>query len=311
MRNRSRVPFIAVVVLVGATLTGVSAACGSATSSTGTPVASSTSAATSASVPATPHATAAPSANPNTAGHPPLRWDDYPGPIAKLNVTAPRIWATRPIGYTWDVLGIYQHDRIRSEADAQVIGDPGDETWVPNALVADVSTEKAKVGDRVLAQLNSGLSALYAKVTKIGEETITVRSVIIDNAEDTEIEPAFVIPLRGTAAFGAPAVFPSEIEDWWDAGILVYLGPSKAWVLGSAGDMNLVDANKIHLVDTSRTFAIGTKVMARHAARGGRLGPGVVSAILEDGLRYRVAFDATVEGGEEIVGYEAVTIPFH
>jgi hypothetical protein len=289
-----------------ALVSAASAGCGSAPAANRTPtLAAESASATSAA------STARPSdADPGASGPKPHRWDDYPGPVAKRTLTAKRIWATRPIGHTWDVLGIYLHDRVRSEGDAQVIGDPGDETWVPNALVADVATDRPNVGDRVLAQLNSSLSALYARVTNVGDETVTVQSVLIDDPDETEIEPAYVVPLRGKAAFGAPVVFPSEIEDWWDSGTLVFPGPGQAWVLGSAGDMHLVDPKQIHLVDTSRTFAVGTNVVARHAARGGRLGPGVVSAILEDGLRYRVAFDAADEGGEEIVGFEAVTVPF-
>jgi hypothetical protein len=47
-------------------------------------------------------------------------------------------------------------------------------------------------------------------------------------------------------------------------------------------------------------------VVAENQASGGWLHPGVVKAVLHEGLLYRIAFD---KGGEELQGFELVTAP--
>ena len=230
-------------------------------------------------------------------------WTAFPGPVVKKQITSRTVWAAVPLSDEWDVLALFLVDRVRADGNEQVVKLGERELWVPNALASPPTSGVVQPGAPVLVQLYGSLSAQYGRVVKASGEKVTVKSVVIKDVEEVEVEAQYVVPLRGAVAFGESAAYET-FADHWTTGIVLHPGPGTAWMLPSTGIAKDVDATKVKPMAVTKRYTVGAKVLAENAASGGWLHPGVVKAVVNDGLQYRIAFD---KGGEELRGFEVVT----
>jgi hypothetical protein len=228
----------------------------------------------------------APSVSPVAAGEP--AWAAKLPDVLPPVVAAQRVWAAPPLrGSEMVDIGVYTvegvHDRRVSLTDR--LGQRID--GVPGALVhaARIGPKLAE-GDIVLCYAWT-LSAVLARVAKLSSgQEIEVQYDWAGTTKSSTIEHCQP-PLGGLEPL-AFVGFPKGGAV--SRGQLIALSREQGWVRTASGHVELHPVRALQPLALPRTDrAVGEKVRAYSWATGFQ--PGVVSKVLESGLRYRVKLD--------------------
>ena len=244
--------------------------------------------------PAPPHASIPEPILPTAAATSSAAADSAPAWASALPDVAPsarkgqRVWATIPRGDlprvgVFTVEGIY--DGLYSLTDA--MGQRVDR--VPASLVHRAArTRKLQEGEVVFfyTKATPGLIGRVSEIIPGGEINVrydaagTTRQTAVDHAET---------PLRGLVAL-AFVSFPKAGRQ--SRGLLVALSAEQAWVRTSSGHVEMHPRAKIKALPTPLPAPkVGSRVRAYAWATG--IQTGVVTAVIEPSLRYRIKVDDT------------------
>lgn len=176
----------------------------------------------------------------------------------------------------------------------------GQRRRIPSPFVRRKSaTYGLAVGSPVLTPFASG--SRYGRVSAILEDRVTVDLASPHLAGSAELSLYDVIPLDGSAHFGAPVVYRLG-SNWCWGQLLSEAGPM-AWVLNSRGQVLEVGSVSLRTVAPAR-FAVGDEVFALD---GEVMRPARVVAVLHNEICYAVMFEG--RGREELRNYSQVTSP--
>lgn len=242
----------------------------------------------------------------------PVKWNDYSGPFSKSELKAgDTAWAVMPVSAGWETLKFTSATVDRTEEKDVVFktSENHAEVWVPSPFcVASRPVEGLVKGDSVMVPARG--SRAFARVVGVEGTKVKVRYRFAGDAQEIEVENNVVVKLDGTLKFGAPVGFQDRVKGpggddklGWFWGQLVSVGEDKAWLVTSTGKPRRVAASAVKPLSVHVTPKVGDKVWA---GRGEDLLPGVVSEVIDDGLRYKVKLDI---GEDTSASFDGVTTP--
>ena len=177
----------------------------------------------------------------------------------------------------------------------------GQRRRIPSPFVRRKSaTYGMAVGSPVLMPFASG--SRYGRVSAISEDRITVDHGGPHAVGSAELSLYDVIPLDGSAHFGAPIVY--RLGSSWCWGQLLSSAGPTAWVLDWRGEPLEIDSLSLRPIAPAR-FEVGDTVIA---IDGGVMKPATVVAALHNEICYAVMFEGR-PSREELRNYSQVTSP--
>lgn len=248
-----------------------------------------------------------------------VRWPQYDGPSVKVPITGPRAWAAAPFptgsgrcSYA-DGITISVENYLR-EAGTQNVFKL--DRWQdcefasPGALTLPLSKKPPKPGDFILAELDNG--SQYGVVNRVDKDKIIYTekvSVVKAKTQNAECKLGEALVVGNAARLGSPAAM-KDGGRWYIVTFLVS-DERAAWVIkqGSPPHAIKVEADAIRIIDHTKPFKIGAKVLA---ARTGEvresdfeLEPGTITRSIDEVI-YEVHFDG---GGKEYIPVENLSAP--
>lgn len=243
----------------------------------------------------------------------PVKWTDFSGPFGRSELSAgSAAWAVAPVSAGWETLK-FSWGTVERVEEKEVVfklnGPDKAEIWVPSAFCAPAPKVDGLVkGDAVMVPARG--SRAFARVTGVEGSKVKVRYRFAGDVQELEVESNMAIKLDGNLKFGAPVGFQDRAKgpggedklDWfW--GQLVNVAEEKAWLVTSTGKPRRVGLSAVKPLKLSVSPKVGDKVWA---GRGEDLLPGVVSEVVDDGLRFKVK----LENGEDTsASFDSVTTP--
>ncbi|NUP09081.1 MAG: hypothetical protein HOW73_23770 [Polyangiaceae bacterium] len=235
----------------------------------------------------------------------PLKWTDFGGPIVKPELKAgDRAWAVVPVSAGWDTLKFSLLTVDRVEGDDAVFSSAADKRaiFVPGAFVSAAKPAQGLAKGDTVAVAEKDSRAI-ARVTSVDGGKVKVRFRYAGDIQELELDPSEVVKLDGTLKFGAPAGF-SDTRDQpggqpkteWHPAYFVQTAEDKTWVVTTTGKPHRLAASNVKPLGIHVAHKAGDKVWV---ANGELLVEGQVTAIEDDGLRYKVK-----------VGTEETSLPF-
>lgn len=243
----------------------------------------------------------------------PVKWNDFSGPFGHSDLAAgSAAWAVAPVSAGWETLK-FSWGTVERVEEKEVVfklnGADKAEIWVPSAFCAPAPKVEGLVkGDAVMVPARG--SRAFARVTGVEGSKVKVRYRFAGDVQELEVESNMVVKLDGTLRFGAPVGFQDRVKGpggddklGWFWGQLVNVAEEKAWLVTSTGKPRRLALSAVKPLKVQVAPKVGDKVWA---GRGEDLLPGVVSEVVDDGLRFKVKLD---EGEDTSASFDSVTTP--
>lgn len=167
----------------------------------------------------------------------------------------------------------------------------------PQLVRRKSATYGLAVGSAVLIPYAS--TSRYGRVAAVNDDRLMVE--IAGSQALADLSLYDVIPLDGSAHYGAPVVFRSE-GDWCWGQLLSCAGPS-SWILDWRGATRELQNPSLRPIACGR-FGVGERVLA---LLDGTMRPATVSATLAGEVGYALRFDGARR--EELRSYSQVSAP--
>jgi hypothetical protein len=173
----------------------------------------------------------------------------------------------------------------------------GERRRIPSPFVRRKSATYGLVaGQPVLSPFAAHSS--YGRISAVCDQRVLVDHVTPNTVGCAELSLYEVIPVDGSAHFGAPVVYRSGTA--WGWGQLLSVGGQTCWILSSAGRIEEISAAAARPL-TQKRFLPGERVSALHV---GTMQPATVRASLHKGVTYALRFDGC--SGDEVRNYSQV-----
>ena len=157
-----------------------------------------------------------------------------------------KVWTPVPVNGSWKIVNFSQGIIIKNKKGISTLKSGNMKFKVPSVILTPVISDKIKLkkGDVVLA--NIGMTSQWGKITKINGKHFSVSFVWANEISTKSMEKPDVLPLK-KAGIGTPVVFKQK--KYWHFGKLIYKNSEKAWIIGFAGSMKVINISKVRFPD--------------------------------------------------------------